>query len=265
MTYKAVFIDVDGTLLNDELQISPGTKDILGKLSASGVLISVVTARPPTASLYLYEELGIGNNPIICFNGALIIRNNQILHEHTIDTDQAACILHETQGYAVTNSLYRHYDWFTPHVDRWIRHEYDITHSPVTEASFDHLLAARIQPNKILCMGEPDQVDALERHLKKVGFPDLNIHKSKPNYLEIVNRKASKSQGIERVIGSFQIHRQEIIAIGDNFNDVDMLRFAGTSIAMGNAPEEVKKQATLVTDTNNREGIQKALAHLMGL
>jgi hypothetical protein len=55
------------------------------------------------------------------------------------------------------------------------------------------------------------------------------------------------------------IHEKDIIAIGDNFNDIEMLKMAGTSIAMGNAPEEVKKYATIVTDTNNREGIKKAL------
>ncbi len=85
----------------------------------------------------------------------------------------------------------------------------------------------------------------------------MNIFKSKDTYLEIVNTNTSKARGIKHLIDIYNIHESEIIAIGDNYNDIEMLKFAGTSIVMGNAPEEVKKFAAIVTDTNNKDGIKK--------
>ncbi|MEO6232496.1 MAG: Cof-type HAD-IIB family hydrolase [Ferruginibacter sp.] len=263
MKYKAIFIDVDGTLLTDELTISQGTKTILSKLHNAGMLISIVTARPPGASLPIYDQLGITGNPIICFNGALILKGNNILYEATIAASTTATIIEELQKFAVSTSLYHQHNWFTNHIDSWIEQEIEITGSRITEVNFTKLIQANFEPNKILCMGAPAAIEATEQHLKMIGFPNLGIHKSKPTYLEIMNNKASKSQGVEKVISAYQINKEDIIAIGDNFNDIDMLQYAGTSIAMGNAPDAVKKHATIVTESNNNEGIQKALNELI--
>ncbi|WP_210464730.1 Cof-type HAD-IIB family hydrolase [Rufibacter roseolus] len=265
MDYKAIFLDVDGTLLTDDLTIALGSVKILSSLARRGLLICVVTARPPAASLFIYDQLGIPQNPIICFNGALILQENRILHEETIATPQLLQILEEVKGYVVRPSLYRHHDWLTEEVDRWVHQEMEITQTTPTQTEFNHILSADFRPNKILCMGESSEIDALEHHLKQMDLPDLNFHKSKPTYLEIMNRRASKSKGIERVISAWQVKREEIIAIGDNFNDLDMLRYAGTSVAMDNAPDEVKNSATFVTDSNNQEGILKALEKLIPL
>ena len=112
-------------------------------------------------------------------------------------------------------------------------------------------------------MAEPAKINAAEEYLKNSGFNDLNIHKSKPTYLEIMNNKASKRLGIQKLLEMINIDPEKIITIGDNYNDIDMLRFSKTSVAMGNAPDEVKKFATYVTDTNNNEGIKKALTFLL--
>ncbi len=263
MKYKAIFIDVDGTLLTDDLEILQGTKTILKKLHNAGVLICIVTARPPGASLPFYEQLGITGNPIICFNGALILKGESTVHQETIATSTTATIIEELEKFAINISLYQQHNWFTNIIDSWIEQEIEITGSVITEINFTNLVQAGFEPNKILCMGTPAAIDAAEQHLKTIGFPALNIHQSKPTYLEIINSKASKSKGIEKVISAYEINREDIIAIGDNFNDIDMLQFAGTSIAMGNAPEAVKKHATIVTESNNDEGIQKALNQLI--
>jgi Cof subfamily protein (haloacid dehalogenase superfamily) len=263
MRFKAIFIDVDGTLLTDRLTILPGTIKVINRLSASGLLISLVTARSPDASLFLYEQLGIGQNPIICFNGALILQKNLVLYDEGIDTFTVQELIHELKDFKINLSIYRHRDWYTENIDHRILHEIEITHTVITRTNFNELVTTGFCPNKVLCMGEPDVIDAAENHLKKTGFNTLNIHKSKTTYLEIMNRNASKRQGIQKVLDEYKIHKDEIIAIGDNFNDIDMLSFASTSIAMGNAPEEVKKYATFITDTNNNEGIQKALDSLI--
>ena len=256
MKFKAVFIDLDGTLLTDQLTISPGSIDVLKRLAGSGVLISVVTARSPAASLSFHEQLGILNNPIICFNGALIQKQNTVLSDITIVGSSVSKIIKALAGFEVNVSLYRHYDWYTENIDSWIDQEAKITNSKITHIGFSELLAKNFRANKILCMGESEMINEAEKHIKESGlFPDLNIHKSKKNYLEIMNNSASKMQGIRNILQLYNINRDEIITIGDNYNDIDMFSFSKTSIAMGNAPDEVKKYATFVTDSNNNEGI----------
>jgi Cof subfamily protein (haloacid dehalogenase superfamily) len=263
MKYKAVFIDVDGTLLTDDLTISAGTKEIITDLHQQGILIAIVTARPPNATLPFYKELGIIENPVICFNGALVIRNDQILDEEIIALQDARKIINEVRNFKISISIYKHHTWYTNQLDSWIAQESQITNCVATQIELDKLITDDFYANKIMLMGESDALNAVSVHLKSIGFENLNIHKSKPTYLEIVSNRASKSKGIQKVISARNITTDQIITIGDNFNDVDMFLLAGTSIAMGNAPDAVKKQATLVTDTNNADGIKKALRKLL--
>ncbi|MCK9341219.1 MAG: Cof-type HAD-IIB family hydrolase [bacterium] len=264
MAYKAVFIDVDGTLLNDDLQIAEGTRDIIRKLNSENVLIAIVTGRSPASSLPYYEDLGIAGNPVVCYNGALIIRNGTILLEEMLQKEDCLRILTEAKDYNVNVSFYHQYDWFSERMDDWIKQENAISNTIITQRKLSELLEDNFNPNKILCMGHPEEITLFEDHLNAIGYPTLNIYKSKPTYLEVVNRNTSKAQGIKTLIDIYNIKEREIIAIGDNYNDIEMLEMAGTSVVMGNAPEEVKKYATLVTDTNNREGIKKALELLYG-
>ena len=264
MKFKAIFLDLDGTLLTDQLTIAPGSVDVLKKLDRSGVLISVVTARSPAASLSFHEQLGILNNPIICFNGALIQKQNTVLTDITIENSSVPEIIKALEGFEVNISIYRHSDWYTENIDSWIEQEAKITNCKITPVSFDELVAKNLRPNKILCMGKPAMIDEAEKHIKRSGlFPELNIHKSKKTYLEIMNSSASKMQGIQNILQRYHINQDEIIAIGDNYNDIDMFSISRMSIAMGNAPDEVKKYATFVTDSNNDEGIKKALESLI--
>ncbi|MEX6689285.1 Cof-type HAD-IIB family hydrolase [Danxiaibacter flavus] len=264
MKYRAIFIDVDGTLLTDKLEISRATREAIGWIHRMGVLVVIVTARSPGASLFLYDELGISNNPIVCFNGALIVRENTILHDQQVETSDLKNIVHLLNDFDINISVYKHHDWFAEKIDKWIEQESAITHSVINRIDFAELLENEFCANKLLCMGEPEEIDRAEKYLKHSGFEHLNIHKSKTTYLEITNLNASKKQGVQKLLDVYEFNPQQIIAIGDNFNDIDMLQFSGTSVVMGNAPEEVKQVATFVTDTNNNDGIAKALERLFG-
>ena len=263
MKFEALFIDLDGTLLTDSHTIMPGTQEILKELSNSGVMICIVTARSPAASLPYYEPLGIQDNPIVCFNGALIQRKKNILHEIGIKKSLAVEVIDLLKNFEITTSLYRHNDWYAEKMDVRLKTEMEITQTILTTINFDELYKTNFKANKLLGMGPPENVKAADVHFNNIGFPDLHVNQSKPTYLEIINSKASKKLGIEKVIELHHIDPAKIITIGDNYNDMDMLRFSNTSIAMGNAPDEVKKCASFVTDTNNDDGIRKALEVLM--
>ena len=138
MKYKAVFIDVDGTLLTDDLTISAGTKEIITELHQQGILIAIVTARPPNATLPFYKELRIIENPVICFNGALVIQNDKILDEEVITTQDARKIINEVRNFSI--SIYKHHTWYTNQLDGWIAQESQITNCVATQIDLDKLI-----------------------------------------------------------------------------------------------------------------------------
>jgi hypothetical protein len=135
---------------------------------------------------------------------------------------------------------------------------------PFSEMSRDWS-ARSIGPNKMMVMSDPDIIDATEAHLKSVFGNSLNIYTSKPTYLEVMDPRGSKSNALRFLIERMKIDRTEVIAMGDNFNDREMIQFAGLGVAMGNAPDEIKQAADYVTDTNNNDGVRKALERLFEL
>ncbi|EFX92893.1 HAD superfamily hydrolase [Actinobacillus ureae] len=110
-------------------------------------------------------------------------------------------------------------------------------------------------------MGEADEILRLETLLKSL-FPQLSIHRSKAEYLEIMNSKATKSKAIRFMQQKLGITSEHIVAFGDNFNDLDMLQYVGFGVAMANAPDEIKAAASYVTASNNEDGIALVLNKL---
>ena len=112
--------------------------------------------------------------------------------------------------------------------------------------------------HKVLCMGDKADIAALEQQLVK-EFPQIRIYRSKDTYLEIMSMKASKSDAIHMLKDHFHVKQEETMAFGDNFNDIDMIRYAGLGVAMGNATDEVKEAADIITDINDNEGERQIL------
>ena len=127
------------------------------------------------------------------------------MHDERIPAPRVQELLETLNGFACNISMYRQYGWYTEAIDRRIRQEMAITGAAVTETCFDSLLRAGFRPNKLLCMGTAAQIAAAEQHLRAFGYDDLNIHKSKTTYLEIMNRSASKRRGIEKVLEAYAL------------------------------------------------------------
>jgi hypothetical protein len=136
---------------------------------------------------------------------------------------------------------------------------------PIQILPFDQIMSTwkneKTGPNKILVAGDKELILEVEQILISQFQAKLNIFKSQPRYIELMHIQASKTSAIQFLMNQYGILQQEVIAIGDNYNDKEMIEFAGVGIAMGNAPEEIKRVADFVTDTNNEDGVAKALAH----
>lgn len=107
-------------------------------------------------------------------------------------------------------------------------------------------------------MGHLEAITSLEIELK-ILFPEITIYKSKSTYLEIVAQNVQNSSAIDILIKAHGVTKEEIMAFGDNYNDVDMLRYAGIGVAMGNAPDEVKAAADVITLSNDEDGLKAIL------
>ena len=111
----------------------------------------------------------------------------------------------------------------------------------------------------MMAIGNEITINELENKLLSIYKDNLNIYTSKPTYLEIMRKDASKTNALVILLKKFNISREQAIAIGDNYNDRDMIIYAGKGIAMGNAPEPIKSIADYVTETNENDGVRKAI------
>ncbi|MEP6949848.1 MAG: Cof-type HAD-IIB family hydrolase [Ginsengibacter sp.] len=267
--YKAVFIDIDGTLIKSDHTISKATFAIIQKLKEKNILVILVSARPLSGILSIIEETGLLKYPVASLNGAYITADEKIIFDSTIDVATITRVHEWLQKYNATTIYYEQVQWFSEFQNAATDYEQKITLVPITIQPFSETLQhwqyKNTGPNKIHVIAKAAVVDEIQNNLKQQFINDLNIATSKPTYLEVINIAASKLNAVKLLIDHYNITREEVIAIGDNFNDKEMIEFAGTGIAMGNAPAEVKAVADYVTDTNNKDGVAKAIIKFIGL
>lgn len=262
--YKMICIDIDGTLLNSEHKISPKTKEIIHIVSKKmKIPVILVSARMPKGILFLQEELKI-SNPIICYSGALIVEDKiNILSNLTVSTSDVKQVFKLARDMEIHVSLYKDDEWYVEKIDKWVEQESVITNISPVIINYTDLFALwekeKSGPNKILCMAESNQIEALNAKINDYKLGNLNIYLSKPEYLEMMPNNASKTSAIEILCKKYNIESTEVIAIGDNYNDINMIEYAGMGIAMGNAPEAVKQYAKDVTFTNDEDGVAEAI------
>ena len=258
--YKAVFSDIDGTLLNSQHQITPKTEEAIKNVLKQGIPFIPVSARPPYAITPYTEQLG-AQHGMICYSGALILDKNLTALYSVIlapqDLQKLNTLLADFTHLSI--SYYAGLDWFCNDVNNdWIKQE-----SEITGLSAKLLQGNLTDVHKILIMGSAEEIQRVEPVLKQ-ALPHLSIHRSKDEYLEIMNPAATKAKAIQFMAQHLGINAKQVIAFGDNFNDLDMLQYAGLSIAMGNAPDAIKQVAKEVTATNNEDGIALVLNRVFG-
>jgi Cof subfamily protein (haloacid dehalogenase superfamily) len=262
--YKAVFLDMDGTLLKSDHSVSDETIRTIQTLIGKGISVVLVSARPINAVLPTWRHIGIpSHTPLITLNGSYIVENGQPIFQAMVDLETTARVTEEVRPYKATIAYYLQREWFSEVKDAWTDHEQKIMDVPVEVGPITSLIKdwdqRKIGPNKMMVMSEPDNIAQIQKHLRGIYNGKLNIYPSKATYLEVMDSRGSKSNAVKFVSERLGLTPAEIIAMGDNYNDVEMIQFAGVGVAMGNAPDDIKAVADYVTDTNNNDGVRKAM------
>jgi Cof subfamily protein (haloacid dehalogenase superfamily) len=273
---KLICCDVDGTLLNKRREIDLITKEVFSKLIGK-VEIVLASSRMPKALYHIQKDLSITNSPLICFNGALVLKNGetfseeQVLFSSTIPEKTISDVLKSVQNLDLHVSLYYNNTWFSSGNDFWTAREINNT-KVIPDKILDNnvegfLLNGMKRAHKIMLMGEKNNIDIIESELKlklRVSFC-----RSKETYLEITPEFINKSKGLFLLINSLkqfnQISIENIMAFGDNHNDIELLKNVKYGIAVGNATREIKDIAYSITKSNNENGVAYYLKHFLNL
>ncbi len=254
---KIILSDIDGTFLKDDKAATPLHAHAIKSVVAKGLKFVFVSARMPEAIYPITDAIGMAHTPVISYGGGLVLtETEEIIFDKKMPAVDAKNILAEMKRrwQDITINYYTGRRWFVEAIEERVQHEMDITGATAEVANFDELLSENIFPNKIMIICEPSTCRDMEVELGK-KFPALNVVRSAPYLLEIMDKSISKATGIEVMLKHYGFTLDEAIAFGDNYNDVEMLELIPQSVAMANAPDAVKKLASAVTDSNEDSGI----------
>lgn len=255
MKYKVLCSDLDGTLLSTKNDVSEITIQQIKRIRHA-MRIVLVSARMPISMYYLQERLGIENEPIICYNGALIINAKKEVLSVTIPAEVVWKVYETCLTLDVDLGVYIDDNWFVPKTSDRVQKE---IHHTKTEPTFEptpNTLANLKQrgAHKVMLMCKKDSADELILRLKNMFDHELNIYRSNSTLIELGPKSVSKRSAIEHILLPGQT-LNDIIAFGDNYNDIEMMQAAGCSVAVANARTEVKAIADQITLANTDHGV----------
>lgn len=254
---KFIAIDVDGTLVTDDKRITEETIKAIRLANEKGANVSIASGRP-LSGINRYREYFKDDALFITYNGAKVIKldTNETIFEMSMNSDDAKDVLE----YAFTNKM---------HLFIWIKDELytDELNEHVEYYQSINMVKANIVPDfrllynnvtKIIIYDYNENLVKAKNDILRIN-PNINCQFSIPVFLEIFNKEVSKGKAVEMIGKYYNLNKDEIMAIGDNFNDLSMIEYAGIGVAMGNAPEEIKRIATFVTKSNQEDGVAYAI------
>jgi len=263
-TYSAVFLDIDGTLLNSRHQVMPCTKSHLQYLQGRGIPVILCSARPPKGVELVAQQTGL-SGPTACYNGGLILdENHAIVRDVGIDIrlamDFRRFAAEQFPDLVVSAYLYNVWLAEDPH-HPLVEQEAQISGCTPLQGTLEQLASSVSHIHKFLCMGDAMRIRALEKEAAR-RFPQLMALRSKATYLEILSPEATKGSAAKVLLEHYGLNTKQAVAFGDSDVDVDMLQYCGLGVAMGNASRQVKEAADYVTASNDEEGVYIALNSL---
>ncbi len=265
LPYRAIALDLDGTLTNHDKVVTPKTREALLQAEADGAVIILASGRPTYGIIPVAESLELDQRGgyILSYNGGNIVNAktgeklfSQFLPDDVIPVLYKYAKEHQYAllGYAGNEIITEMPD------DQYVKEESRINKMNIRRV--DNLLEVlEPHPTKLLMTGAPSDMLRAEQELLGVLGEEMDIFRSAPFFLELVPKGIDKAQSLLRLLAKISLTPADLIAFGDGYNDLSMLKLASMGVAMENAAPEVKAEADYVTLSNEEDGVVAALEH----
>ena len=261
--YKLIALDMDGTLLNKEKKVTDRTKKAIQAAREKGVTVVLATGRPIDGVTRYLEELDMFTDKdyVLTYNGGLVQKTKS--REVISKVGLLGSDLHYL--YSLSKKLGVNIHGFseergliTPKANPYTDIEAEINNIKYTiddysDISDDHSFI------KIMMIDAPENIDSAMENLPKEVYEKYTVVRSSDIFLEVLNKEVNKGVGVELLAKHLGVNQSEIITMGDAGNDLHMIEYAGMGIAMANASDDVKAAANYITESNNEDGVAKAI------
>ena len=263
MKYRMIALDLDGTLTNSKKEVTPHTRQRLLEAMDQGSVVVLASGRPTYGIERVAEclEMGTRGGYVLSYNGGKIVdwRTKEELYAKHLPADVLPMLHgyarqhgHALLGYAGSDILTE-----MPY-DRYVKEESRINNMNIRHV--DNLLASLpSQPTKLLMTGDPAKMIVAEEELSRLVGNRMDVFRSAPFFIELVPQGIDKAQSLLRLLGKLNLSQQDLMAFGDGYNDLSMLKLAAMGVAMENAAPEVRAEADWVTLSNENDGVAHAL------
>lgn len=264
MKFKLIAIDLDGTLLDSTKNVSQETVAVVREVLGGGGHVVLSSARPPRTTVPFYDQLGL-NSPMVNYNGAFVWSpaTGDVLLHHPVSCNDARIVTawarQRYPGIRVSGEIR----------DKWYTDFYDGTYQTETAKLYQPDLVAPIEKwltgsvTKLLLLGKSDWLDDVQQFIARELAGRVRALRAESKLLQIMSRLASKLGALKLVAKRLGVPRREVMAIGDNLNDVGMLEWAGVGVSMANGALECLRVADHVTDHNDDNGVANVIRELV--
>lgn len=266
MSYKLVAIDMDGTLLNSKGAVSDRTRQAIYDASKRGVYVVLATGRILKSAINHSLELNL-NKPIISSNGAVIVdEKKNIIYEIPMKMDAVEKVVKLGQSENIYFHFYNEDSFYANTYIEEVLNFYNTEESKKNGREIkvnifkdvNEITDNGINVYKFLFIDDDrNKLDILKEKL--IGVEDISVCSSWGNNLEVMDNRVSKGNGLKYLCNKLNISSENVIAIGDNENDISMIEYAGLGVAMGNGVEKAKLVADLIAESNDEDGVAKII------
>ena len=259
MNYNIIVLDLDGTLTNKDKIITPRTKEALMRAQEAGKIVVLASGRPTAGVEPLARELELSRfgSYILSFNGGMITncKTGEVVFSALLPLESNRKIIRLAQEHRVDILTYEGEEIITNNIEcPYAITESNINHLPLRQVE-DMESYVNFQVPKFLMLDDGDYLVTVEPRVKAAMGRDYSVYRSEPYFLEVMPKGIDKAQSLERLLTRLGMTREEMIACGDGYNDLTMIKYAGLGVAMENAVLPVRNAADYITASNNEDGV----------
>ncbi len=262
MEYRVIVLDLDGTLTNRDKVITPRTREVLMKAQDEGNTVVLASGRPTAGVMPLARELKLEQygGYILSFNGGMIVncKTKEIVFSSQLPVEINRQVIDLAQEHRVDIMTYEGDTIITSDASfKYVALESRACQMKLKEIQESEKMKEYVTFSvpKFILTDEDDYLALVEPKVKAALGKNFSVYRSDPYYLEVLPKGIDKAKSLARFLEATGFKQEEMIACGDGYNDLSMIRFAGLGVAMENAVLPVRQAADYITLSNNEDGV----------